>query len=373
MPHVFLYGTLLDLELLEIVLGYTPDVVSASLHNHRSTWVEKQAFPMIYALEGHQADGVCLKDASAEDLARLNFYEGPFSYALKGVQVHCGDQTIEAQTYFPTPGRYQPGEDWNIDAWSQQHGALRKIAAAEIMARFGVMSAAEVNRRYPVILARAQATLNARTNPSPVVLRLSKDVQDVDIIQTRLDHDNWYMMEDITLTHPRFNGSQSPDILRGVFVMADAVTVLPYDPVRDVVLLLEQFRIGAHRRGDPHPWCLEAIAGRIDAGETPEFAAHRETREEAGLTLRELHQVSRYYPSSGAVTEYLTSYIGITDLPDTVAGLGGVVSEDEDIRTMVVPFDTLMAALDSGEVENGPLVLKALFLSRMRDELRAKG
>jgi nudix-type nucleoside diphosphatase (YffH/AdpP family) len=162
-------------------------------------------------------------------------------------------------------------------------------------------------------------------------------------------------------------------LIRGVFVMADAVTVLPYDPVRDVVMLIEQFRVGIYRRGDPHPWSLEVIAGRVDGGETVEQAALREAREEAGLDLKTLYKVSSYYPSPGAATEYLTSYIATADLPDSLAGLGGLASENEDIRTMIVPFDTLMAAVTSGEAENAPLIISALGLARMRDGMRTDG
>jgi len=156
-----------------------------------------------------------------------------------------------------------------------------------------------------------------------------------------------------------------------VAVTAEAVTVLPYDPVRDTVRLVEQFRAATYLRGDPNAWSLEAIAGRQDGGETLEEAAHREAFEETGLTLKDLHRVGGYYGSPGANTEYLTSYIGIADLPDSVAGVGGLATEAEDIRSMVVPFERLMQAVDDGEAENAPLILSALRLARLRPSLRA--
>jgi ADP-ribose pyrophosphatase len=130
------------------------------------------------------------------------------------------------------------------------------------------------------------------------------------------------------LSHRRFDGGMSPLITREIFISGDAVTVLPYDPVRDRVLLIEQFRTGALGRGDPLPWQLEAIAGRIDPGEAPEDAARREAVEEAGLMLGRLEPVAEYYPSPGAMTEYIYSYVALCDLPDGVAGVeadpGGV-------------------------------------------------
>jgi len=124
-------------------------------------------------------------------------------------------------------------------------------------------------------------------------------------------------------------------------------------------------------RGDANPWSLEPIAGRIDPAESPEAAARRETREEAGLELAALLAIGAHYPSPGAVTEFLFSYIGLAELTAAEEGVRGLSSEAEDIRAHVIPFDRLMALVDSGEVQNGPLLLSAHWLARHRDRLRA--
>jgi len=160
-------------------------------------------------------------------------------------------------------------------------------------------------------------------------------------------------------------------VSRAVFISGDAVTVLPYDPVRDRVLLIEQFRPAPMARGDAQPWLLEAIAGRIDPGESPEQAARREAFEEAGLVLGDLLPVAQYYPSPGAKSEFLYSYVALTDLPDGAAGVFGVEGETEDIRGQLVDFADLMALVASGEAANAPLILTALWLQRERARLRA--
>jgi ADP-ribose pyrophosphatase len=172
------------------------------------------------------------------------------------------------------------------------------------------------------------------------------------------------------LRHGRFDGSLSPLLTREVFVVGDAVTVLPYDPVRDRVLLIEQFRMGPFGRGDPFPWQMEAIAGRIDPGETPEDAARREAVEEAGLVLGCLEKVAEYYPSPGAVAEYLYSYVALCDLPDGVTGVFGAAEEAEDIRGQLVAFDRLVEAVARSEIGNAPLLLTVLWLQRERARLR---
>jgi ADP-ribose pyrophosphatase len=347
-------------------------VSPAVLPDCKSAWVDGRDFPMIYRLKGAQAQGVLL-EASADDVARMDFYEGPFSYDLELVQVLCDGALIEAQTYFPTAGQYEHGADWDIADWTHRHGALRKIAASEIMSRFGVLTADQVDQRYPVILARAQQQLNAKQFPSSRELRVGNDAQGVDIKRQTVEHDNWFVLEEIDLTHPRYDGSQSREVKRAVFVQADAVTVLPYDPVHDTVMLIEQFRAGAFRRGDPHPWSLEVIAGRIDGGETSEQAAHREAFEETGLTIRELVRAHSYYASPGATTEHLTSFIGLTDLSGVMGGTSGLETEDEDIRSIVVPFERLMQAVESGEAENAPLLISALWLAANRSRLISNG
>ena len=156
--------------------------------------------------------------------------------------------------------------------------------------------------------------------------------------------------------------------LVAAFIGGDAVTVLPYDPVLDSVLLVEQFRAGPLMRGDPRPWSLEPIAGRIDPGESPEDTVRREALEEAAIDLGALHRVADYYPTPGAVTEFLYSCVAQADLAGQGGTLGGEAGEDEDIRTHVVPFETLMELIDSGEAGTGPLILSSygLALNRVR-------
>lgn len=163
----------------------------------------------------------------------------------------------------------------------------------------------------------------------------------------------------------------SPPLDRAVFVSGDAVVVLPWDMRRDRVLVLDQFRPGPAARDDPAAWLLEPVAGRIDAGETPESSALRETIEEAGVTLTRLIGVPGHYPSPGAVAEYLYCFIGLADLPDGSAGLGGLESEGEDIRSRLMPRAELTRLALTGGIRNGPLMILALWLDRMAATLAA--
>jgi ADP-ribose pyrophosphatase len=249
-------------------------------------------------------------------------------------------------------------------------GAEALALAHLVMAGFGQIAAAQMRRRLSSLRVAAASRVRA-TKAAPRGLRVGAGIVDVSAVQHA--HAGFFGLEVMDLRHKRFDGTTSPNITREVFVAGDAVTVLPYDPVRDRVLLVEQFRMGPLGRGDPLPWQLEAIAGRIDPDETPEDAARREAVEEAGLALGALEKVAEYYPTPGAVAEYLYSYVALCDLPDGVAGVFGAAEEAEDIQGHLVAFDAFMALVAGGEVANAPLLLTALWLQRERARLRGQG
>lgn len=246
-------------------------------------------------------------------------------------------------------------------------GAESLELARLVMQAFGLLAPETVARRLPSLRVEAASRVRAagsaargmRVGPGEVLLDAPEP-----------SHAGFFAVNVHHLRHRRFDGALSPVLQREVFVVGDAVTVLPYDPVRDRVLLIEQFRMGPFGRGDPLPWQLEAIAGRIDPGETPEDAARREAVEEAGLVLGALEKVGEYYPTPGAVAEYLYSYVALCDLPDGVAGVFGAEDEGEDIRGHLVGFERLLEVMAAGEISNAPLLLTVLWLQRERGRLR---
>ncbi len=249
--------------------------------------------------------------------------------------------------------------------------AVILAAAAQIMQNFGERPALTLFARLGSILVRAASQVRAQDAPQPSDLRFWAGAQDVAVAAYRQPYAHFFALEEVDVSWRRFDGTMNAAVTRAAFVSGDAVTVLPYDPVRDRVLVIEQFRAGPFLRGDPQPWLIEAIAGRVDPGETPAEAARREAVEEAGLSLGALHEVAGYYPSPGAKTEFLYSYVAITDLPDGTAGVFGLAEENEDIRGHLIGFEQLMALVGSGEIANASLIMTALWLSGQRDRLRA--
>jgi nudix-type nucleoside diphosphatase (YffH/AdpP family) len=338
--------------------------------DHTVRWAAGETFPLIVAAPGAVAKGLLLRAPSDAALDRIAYYERAFGFRLAPVQVLTEAGAVGARMYVPKQDGPTPGPPWDLDAWAAHWGALTCLTAEEVLADMDRRSPEDVARRFGPLRARAQARLNARAE-TPTTLRHRASDGDVRLIRRSLAYSAFFSVEEYDLTHRRFSGGHGEKLNRTAFVSGDAITVLPYDPVRDRVLLVEQFRAGPYARGDAQPWLLEAIAGRIDGGETPEEATIREAAEEAGLALRNLRRVAEYYPTPGAKTEYLFGFLATADLPDAAAGIGGVEGEGEDIRSHVVSFDRAMALVDSGEINVGPLILLLLHLARLRPELRA--
>lgn len=372
MAAFFFYGTLCHPPLLARVLGREPAGVTARLEGHEVRWADGESFPLILPAPGEAAEGLLVEGLSAGDVARLDFYEGGFAYQTREVMVTSADgRRVAAQVYFPEADDWRPGAAWRLADWVAQWGAVVMETAEDFMELYGRKDPRVVRARYGLMQIRAASRLRAQAG-APATVRRRTSADDVAVAERREPYAKFFAVEEYDLSFRRFDGSMSPVVNRAVFVTGDAASVLPYDPVRDRVLLVEQFRPGPYVRGDANPWSLEAIAGRIDAGETPEAAIRREAVEEAGLRLGDLIFVGGYYPSPAAKSEYLYSFVGLADLPDgsTVTG-AGVDGEGEDIRTHILTFDDLLALVASGEAANAPLLISALWLSGRRAELRA--
>ena len=371
MADFFFYGTLCHAPLLAAVVGREVAVSPATLEGHAVYWADGRSFPMIVQEAGARAPGVLARGLSAADVARLDYYEGGFAYDARNVMAEAADGAVEARVYFPDTTQLTPGAPWSLADWQAQMGDVAVTAAGPFMRGFGVVPQEAARARYPAMLVTAAARLRAGM-AAPTEVRRRASAMDTAVIAQGEAYAQYFSVEDYDLHFRRFDGEMSDPVRRAVWVSGDAATVLPYDPVRDRVVLIEQFRMGSFARGDRQPWMLEPIAGRIDPGETPEAAARREAVEEAGLHLGALWKVGGYYSSPGTMAEYLYAFVGQADLPDDAAGIGGLAVEHEDIRVHVLPFARAMELAASGEIEVGPTLLTLYWLAANRARLRAE-
>jgi len=170
------------------------------------------------------------------------------------------------------------------------------------------------------------------------------------------------------LRHSLFSGGWSDEIKRDRLQGLGAASVLLYDPQRDQVALLEQFRIGALESGKD-AWLLETVGGHIGVNESPEQVAHRESREEAGCDLRALIPICEFWVSPGLSDERISLYCGIVD-SQGLGGVHGLDEEHEDIRVNVMPAQEAIDELYDGRANSTSIIIALQWLAMNRERLR---
>ncbi|WP_341659159.1 ADP-ribose diphosphatase [Vibrio sp.] len=183
--------------------------------------------------------------------------------------------------------------------------------------------------------------------------------QDVEILSKETVFSGFFNMVKYRFRHKLFNGGWSEVIEREMFERGNAAAVLPYDPITDRVVLVEQIRVGALTHANP--WQFEIVAGIIDKDESSESVARREAIEEANVSIDDLMKVTSYYPSSGGCSERLDVYIGKVDASNA-SGIHGLDYEGEDIKVHVVNREAAYQWVVEGKFENGASIIALQWL-----------
>jgi len=202
-------------------------------------------------------------------------------------------------------------------------------------------------------------------------LQPSLGPQDVQIEQEEICFQGFFRMSKITFNHQLFEGGRSPSLSRERFDRGPAVGVLLYDRPRDMVVLIEQFRVGA--LDEPSPWIFEVVAGMIEPGETPESVAIRETKEEAGTDIQDLTHMCDYLVSPGGTDEKLHLFLAEVDSAQ-IEGVHGLPEEGEDIKIHKMTSETAFQGVRDGTINNGATViaLQWLEIQLLKQQLQSK-
>jgi ADP-ribose pyrophosphatase len=192
---------------------------------------------------------------------------------------------------------------------------------------------------------------------------------DIEILGAETGFARHLQVEIVRFRHRLFAGGWSAERVFDIVRRGPAVGVLLYDPDRDSVVLIEQLRVAALYAGRS-PWQIEAVAGLVDSGETPEEVARREAREEANLDpIGALLPIQTMLPATGSYDEAVSLFCGRVDCR-AAAGVHGLVAEGEDIRVLVKTVAEIEAMLDSGQIESAHTLVCLYWLLRHRDRIR---
>jgi ADP-ribose pyrophosphatase len=157
-------------------------------------------------------------------------------------------------------------------------------------------------------------------------------------------------------------------LTRDVVRVGRVVVILPVDLERNEIVLLRQFRLGAHLaigKGNT----VELPAGRVEPEEELIDAARRECQEEIGVAPHTLVPIFSVLPSPGMSDEHMTFFLGVVDASN-VPGQAGAPHEHEETRPLRVTIDRALAALAAGGLHYGAAVLGLQWLALNRDRLR---
>jgi ADP-ribose pyrophosphatase len=183
-----------------------------------------------------------------------------------------------------------------------------------------------------------------------------------EIIDKQVPYKGFFELEVYTLRHELYAGGWSGEVRREQLARGHAVAVLLHDPATDMLLLVEQFRIGAI--DDPKgPWMLEIVAGIVESGESNEEVARREALEEADCEIISVEPIIDYYPSAGGCSETISVYYAPLDLSAVEPGVHGLDNEHEDIRTLLVPRSTAMQWLRDGKIRSSMTIIALQWLT----------
>ncbi len=182
-----------------------------------------------------------------------------------------------------------------------------------------------------------------------------------------------FPLQRVTFRNRRFDGAMSGERLWELWRRGRAAAVLPYDPVSDMVVVIEQFRLAALAAGQ-EPVMVELPAGLAETGEAAEAIVRREAQEEMGLSIGRLHRIGAFLLTPGGADEECTLFAGEVSAPascaDGLIGYAGLAAESEDIRVRALPAAEAIESALAGRYPNSVTAIGLMWLAARREWLR---
>ena len=188
----------------------------------------------------------------------------------------------------------------------------------------------------------------------------------VKIVSEKTLSDGWTRLSSYELDYTDRDGA-THRLRREIYHRTPAACILLYDPKRDTVVLVKQFRLPAYLAGEP-AWLVEVPAGLLDE-DHPEDAIRREAMEETGYRLREVRFLFKAFMSPGAIMEHIHFFFAPVDIADRINGGGGLAQEHEDIEVLELPLDEALAMIERGEICDGKTIMLLQWAAINRDKL----
>jgi ADP-ribose pyrophosphatase len=175
---------------------------------------------------------------------------------------------------------------------------------------------------------------------------------------------DFFTVRKATLQFEKYDGRLSAEMVRLNLVRGDSSAILLRDEAEHEFVFVEQFRYPAFDYNRENGWLIEAVAGKVDEGETPHEAALREAHEETGYEVLNLEKLAEFYVSPGGSAERVFVFWG--KLGARTGTGGGKGSEHENIRVVRLPMQQAYQLLDAGFFEDAKTIIA---LQTVRDRV----
>lgn len=190
-----------------------------------------------------------------------------------------------------------------------------------------------------------------------------------EIIESTQQSQGFLRLDRHWIRHESYKGGWCPAIHRERLEGLCAVQVLMYDPKREELVMVEQFRVGPMGQLD-EPWILEPVGGFKGEDESAEQVAHREALEEADCSLLDLLHIGDFFVSPGMSSEIVRLYCARVDSREA-GGVHGLAHEGEEIKVVVIPVQEAIDELFS-RINSTSAIIGIQWLAANRQMLRER-
>jgi len=196
----------------------------------------------------------------------------------------------------------------------------------------------------------------------------------LNILEKMTCYQGFFRLVRYQLQHSLFAGGWSKTLFREVLERGHAAAVLPYDPILDQVVMIEQFRPGALDGASEYAqnaWLWEIVAGILEPGESPAEVVTREAVEETGCPVSDLIYLCNFFVSPGSSTETTALFCGRVDATKA-SGIHGMATENEDIKVHLITFEEAMQGLQDGKIRFAPAIIALQWLALHKNEVKQR-
>jgi nudix-type nucleoside diphosphatase (YffH/AdpP family) len=177
----------------------------------------------------------------------------------------------------------------------------------------------------------------------------------IKITNNELLSDNWYVLRKITYEYQNENQPIETHI-RETYDRGNGAAILLYNKANQTVILTRQFRLPTYLNENQTGMMIEACAGMLDS-DNPKDCIIRETEEETGYKIKEVHKIFEAYMSPGAVTEILHFFVGEYSKEMKISDGGGLDHEQENIEVLEITFEKALQMIPTGEIKDAKTIM----------------